>query len=84
MEILSTFHARVEYISVKNIRHSNQWEQKPPKPPLGQVESTEYTHPSTDPTHHSKHRHTNRETHRIGDMSVRRALTLILLVSDMH
>ena len=34
IEIMSTFHAWVEYISVLKICHSNHWEWKTPKPPL--------------------------------------------------
>jgi len=33
-EILSNFHARVEYISVKQMRHWNQWRLKPPEIPF--------------------------------------------------
>ena len=54
-EILSTFHARVEYISVKNTPFKPMGT-KPPKLSflLGHVDPIEHTHPSTDPTHHLK------------------------------
>jgi len=56
MEILSTFHARVEYIFVKKIRRSNQWEQPPQNLTflLGHIDPHLIQLSSTDTTCHPK------------------------------
>jgi len=56
-EILSTFHAQVEYISVLNtVKSFKPLGRKSPKLPfpLGHMDPIYYTHPSTPPTHHPK------------------------------
>jgi len=60
---LSTFHARIEYISVTKIGHSTKANEKPPKPsiPLG-VRGLHLKHTSTDSIHHPK-RHTDTISH---------------------
>jgi len=60
-EVLSTFHARVEYISVLKIHSLTPFKPMVANPPRKTSPSSwgtwthiKYTHPSTDPTHHPK------------------------------